>query len=159
MIKKFVPQKPKSIPFTQLAYQKMEKKFADLTEERTKILVRLQTAREMGDLSENGAYKYAKFELGNTDRELRRLTHLLKYGKVTKNKKTGKVDFGSKITLQKDGVQTTFTMVNHHESNPQKQKLSTDSPIGKAVMGKKVGDKITVTAPAGETTYTLTKIG
>ena len=136
----------------------MKKRFAGLTEERKQILVRLQTAREMGDLSENGAYKYAKFELGNTDRELKHLTHLLRYGQVTKSKKTGKVDFGSQITLEKDGHQTKFTMVSAHESDPQKQKLSTASPIGRAVMGKKVNDQVTVAAPAGATTYKIIDI-
>lgn len=152
------PTKPQPIPFTQEAFQKMETKFADLTEERKQIVVRLQTAREMGDLSENGAYKYAKFELGNTDRELRRLTHLIRYGQITKSQNNGVVDFGSTVTLGEGKTVSSFTMVSAHESDPQKHKLSIDSPLGQAVMGKKVGDQITVSAPAGKTTYKLIKI-
>lgn len=151
-------KKPKNIQFTKVGYEKMEKEFKTLTEERKKILVRLQTAREMGDLSENGAYTAARFELGKTDRRLRRLKYLLQYGKVVEAKHKGSIDFGSKVTLEKDKKQLTFTLVNKYESDPKKQQLSTDSPFGKAVLGKKSGDKVSVTAPAGNITYTIVKV-
>lgn len=153
-----VPSKPQPIPFTREAFKKLQKKFDQLTSGRQDILTRLQSAREMGDLSENGAYQYAKFELRNTDRELRRLTHLLRYGVVIESKKDGTVDFGCQVTLQSSNGQRTFTLVSGHESDPVTQKLSFNSPIGQAVMGKKVGDKVVVTAPAGKITYTIVAV-
>ena len=151
-------KKPASIPFTLKAYEKMKADAVKLEKGRGAILVRLQTAREMGDLSENGAYKAAKFELRTTDRELRRLGYLIKYGRVTKSKHEGTIDFGSKATIELNDKKHTFMMVSVHESDPKKHKLSVESPIGKAIMGKKVGDKVTVSAPAGEVTYTVVDI-
>ncbi len=76
-MKKYYPSKPKSIDLTQAGMDEAKVEHSELTAERAEILVRLQTAREMGDLSENGAYKYAKFELRDTDRRLRHLNKLL----------------------------------------------------------------------------------
>lgn len=151
-------KKPDPIPFTKDAYEEMQRDFERLSVEREEILVRLQTAREQGDLSENGAYKYAKFELGNVNRQLRRLTHLLRYGVITQSRNQGVVEFGSTVTLESNGKKLTFTLVSEHESNPAKQKLSFKSPIGQAIIGKKVGDNVKVQTPAGETIYTLLTI-
>ena len=148
----------KKIKFTKVGFEKMEKEFKTLTEERKHILVRLQTAREMGDLSENGAYTAARFELGNTDRRLRRLKYLLHFGKVVETKHEGIIDFASKVTLENEKQQLTFTLVNKYESDPKKQKLSVSSPFGKAVLGKKAGDKVSITAPAGTINYTVVKV-
>jgi len=78
---KLMPQKPKPIQLTQEKYNQSKKERLKLNKERKEILIRLQTAREMGDLSENGAYTAAKFELRNTDRQLRHLNRLIRWGK------------------------------------------------------------------------------
>jgi len=156
-MKPYAP-KPQSIPFTKEAYQKMETDLDFHTQNREKIVVRLQTAREMGDLSENGAYKYAKFELGNTDREIRRLTHLLRYGQVIKSQTTGIIGFGNVVTVKNKDKQITFTLVSKFEADPAEQKLSSESPLGQAVQGKKQGDQISVPTPSGETKYTISKV-
>jgi transcription elongation factor GreA len=152
------PPLPK-IPFTRTAYEQLQSDFDRLTEERKQTMVRLQTAREMGDLSENGAYKYAKIELGNINHELRRLKHLLDRGEVVE--KTGVstfVEFGSEVTVQHGKKTSIFTIVSHHESDPRQGKLSTSSPLGQALAGKKVGEEVKVEAPAGQVTYRITAI-
>lgn len=117
----------------------------------------LRTAREMGDLSENGAYKAARFELSSIDRELRRLAYLLRYGAVAViSRTTDVVGFGNRVTVDDGKRQITFVLVEQFESNPKEYKLSLQSPIGRAVAGKKVGDQVTVTAPEGQTVYTIT---
>jgi transcription elongation factor GreA len=163
-VKKFIPTIPviPQIPFTGSAYQKLQLDFDRLTQERKEVMIRLQTAREMGDLSENGAYIYAKQELGSVNRQLAQLRHLLQNGVVVEKKNnTDTVEFGCTVTLKNNNPnakEISYTIVSMHESNLAERKLSTDSPIGKAIMGKKVGDVITVTIPSGEVQYTIIEI-
>ncbi len=129
-----------------------------LTEKRVGVVVNLRTAREMGDLSENGAYKAARFELSAIDRELRRLNFLLRFGEVVAIQYTGSIAFGSQVSIT-DGKKTLeFMLVDGYESDPQQKKLSLKSPIGKAVFGKKVGDRVVVTAPSGQKNYTIVSV-
>ncbi len=149
---------PDPIPLTQPAYNKIQSDFHSLSQQREHILIRLQTAREMGDLSENGAYKYAKFELRDTDRKLKTLRHLLRYGQVVSPKLDGTVNFGNSVTIKNPNHTIEFTLVSSYESNPSQKKLSLASPFGRAVIGKKVGDQVTIDAPSGQTTFTITRI-
>jgi transcription elongation factor GreA len=146
---------PKIIPFTKAGYEKLEKDYESLMEKRKEVLVRLQAAREMGDLSENAAYKGARLELGSIDRQLNHLRRLIHFGQVVEIKKKDTADFGAKITLDDGHQKLTFTLVGSYESDPGKSKLSADSPIGKAVVGKKIGSKVTINAPSGQKTFTL----
>ncbi len=149
----------KTIKFTTEGYEEMEKRNEKLLKERTEVIVRLQTAREMGDLSENGAYKAARFELGSIDRELRKLSYLLRSADVIKKtSKSGIIEFGSKVKLKNNEKLLEFMLVEDKESNPSKQKLSIQSPIGKAILGKKAGDTVKVSAPAGTIIYTIEAI-
>ena len=122
------------------------------------MLLRLQAAREQGDLSENGAYTAAKFELGATDRQLRQLGYLLKYGVVTSSLHSGKVGFGNTVTLGKEGKTLTFMLVSGFESNPAAGKLSEQSPFGRAVINRQVGETVVVKAPAGESIWKIVKV-
>lgn len=149
---------PAPIQFTRKGYEKLESDLKRLEKYREEVLVRLQAAREMGDLSENGAYTAAKFEQGQVDHKLRHIRHQLKYGVVAEKKNSGKIDFGNYITLKNSSHEIEFTLVSKFESNPAKQMLSTESPLGQAVLGKKLGDTITVQAPAGDVKYTITKV-
>lgn len=156
MVKNFVP----TIPLTQIALDEKKAELTRLVALRVEIVKRLATAREMGDLSENGAYTSAKFELGNVGRQLRAVRHILKnaYVPVVKTKVDG-VAFGRSVTLENNGKTTTFLVVSQYESNPAEHKLSMESPIGKAVLGKKVGDVVKVKTPRGEVEYKVIKVG
>ncbi len=149
---------PKKIQFTKVGFEKIKTEHKSLSDGRPAILVSLQKAREMGDLSENGAYTAARLKLGSTDRRLRHLSNLMRYGVVKETKNRGSIDFGSQVTLENEKNQMTFMLVNKFESDPLKQKLSTNSPFGKAVLGKKVGDKVKVSAPAGTVNYTVVRV-
>lgn len=146
---------PNKISFTKEGFEKNQKDYDNLLEKRKGILVRLQSAREMGDLSENGAYTGAKFELRTTDRELRRLKFLIRFGVVTEKTDNDVISFGSKVTLDDGKEKLVFTIVSGYESNPTSQKLSVESPIGKALIGKRAGEKITVNVPEGVLVYTI----
>ena len=149
---------PRTIQFTQAGYQKVKDDIAELAEKRVGAVMNLRTAREMGDLSENGAYKAARFELSAIDRELRRLNYLLRFGKVAAIQHTGSIAFGSQVSIT-DGKKTLeFMLVDGYESDPQQKKLSLKSPIGKGVFGKKVGDRVVVMAPSGIKHYTIISV-
>lgn len=151
-------RKPASIPFTKEGYEKLLTRRDELLAKREVTLVSLQRAREMGDLSENGAYTSAKFELGNIDRELRRVEYNIKYGLVTNDIQAGVVGFGSRVTVELNGKRYTYLLVSSEESNPTEMKLSIDSPVGKALMGHKVGDKVTVVMPGREVIYQIVNL-
>ena len=137
-------KQPDPVPFTKDGYEKLKVRQAELLAKREVVLVSLQRAREMGDLSENGAYTSAKFELGNTDRELRRLAFMIKYGVITEASGRDKVGFGNKITVELAGKEYTYMLVGTQEADPMKGTISLESPIGMALLGKKVGDKVIV---------------
>ncbi len=162
MINSKLPPQPEEIPpipFTADAFQKLKNDLDRLNITRKEVMIRLQTAREMGDLSENGAYIYAKFELGSLNRQLAQVRHLLKHGFVVKKSNGNTVDFGCSVTVENQrGKEITYLIVSMHESNLAERKLSIESPIGSALLGKKVGDKVTVEVPSGEVTYIIKKI-
>ena len=150
---------PKKIKFTPEGYQKIVEDLKALREKRKGAVVSLRTAREMGDLSENGAYKAARFELSSIDREIRRLTYLIRFGQVTAKASTNdQIDFGNTVTLDDGKKHLTFMLVGGYESDPKQNKLSIQSPIGKAIIGKRTNDQVTVITPTGKTTYTILKI-
>jgi transcription elongation factor GreA len=150
------------IPFTKEAYTKLQLEKKKLEALRVEVLARLKEAREQGDLSENGAYKYAKFELGNIGRQLRQINYQLHNGYIAavSSSASNTAQFGSTITLQNttDQKEMTFTLVSEFESNPAEKKLSTTSPIGTATLGKKLHDIIQVQTPTGAKTFTIIKL-
>lgn len=147
-----------TIKFTREGFQKVKDDQQILTEKRKAAVIALRTAREMGDLSENGAYKAARFELSGIDRELRRIAYLLRFGEVAETTHSDTIGFGSLVTVDDGKRQITFMLVEKFESNPKDNKLSLQSPIGRAVLGKKSGDQITVSAPRGDITYKITHV-
>jgi transcription elongation factor GreA len=111
----------------------------------------------MGDLSENGLYKAAKFELGNIDRTLRRLSHFINKG-VIAVKPTGKIGIGSKVTVIEEEKKKEFQIVGDFEANPTENKISSNSPLGKALMNMKAGQAIDIKTPGGKKSYKILKV-
>ncbi len=148
------------IPFTPQKYQQLQTEHDRLVKLREEVMGRLQTAREMGDLSENGAYKYAKFELGNIQRQLREITFLLQNGHSVEPITSNTIQFGSQVTIT--NVQTkkqlSFLLVSKYESDPKQNKLSINSPIGEAIFGKKVGEKVVAKSPTGEQEFLIESV-
>ncbi len=147
-----------TIPFTPEAFAQLQADLERLNQEQKEILIRLQTAREMGDLSENGAYHAAKFELGSIRRQLSKVKHLLANGQVVHKQKSDMIGFGSQVSVSDGNRTTIFTLVSLHESDPSQHKLSIESPLGQALLGKKAGDQIIFQAPRGEVNYHVLKV-
>jgi transcription elongation factor GreA len=141
-----------TIKFTQSGVDDLKKEQEALTKERREAVADLKKAREMGDLSENGYYKAAKFRLSAIDRRIRLVTHLLKNAHIPSVVPKDTVDIGCKVTITHEDVTKEYLMVGGYESNPQEGKLSVISPIGRTLIGKKAGDTITVETPNGRKT-------
>lgn len=149
---------PKRIPFTKDGYQKVLDEKVKLLAERPEAVEHLHKAREMGDLSENGYYKASRAKLSSIDANLRRIERLVRLGKVIETTGNDFINFGNTATIS-DGTKTyEYTLVGGYESDPAQKTVSQFSPIGKALMNKKVGEEIVVQAPSGIRKYTIESI-
>ncbi len=126
--------------------------------ERHKIAQDLKEAKQDGDLSENAMYTEARDRQEFVEGRISELEHILKHAKVIEGGKGGKVDLGSTVHLElEDGTQQ-YTIVGSTEANPDEGKISNESPIGKALMGRKEGEEVEVTVPSGTMTYKISKV-
>ncbi len=123
------------------------------------VVERLSKARDDGDLSENSAYQSAREELEFLQGRVSELEEIIKGSTlVAVSHKKDAVDVGCKVTVSVNGRKDTFVVVGEWEANPVAKKISPSSPLGKALLGKKVGDKVEVQAPAGKLIYTISAI-
>lgn len=126
---------------------------------RPKLVERLAYARSQGDLSENADYQSAKEELEFLDGRIDELTEVTKTASVVVNNgKAGGIDVGAKVTVKVDDTKIAFDIVGEWEADPVNKKISHKSPLGLALNGKKVGDKVEVEAPAGTIHYEILAI-
>lgn len=126
---------------------------------RKEIAGRIQDAKELGDLSENAEYAEAKNEQSFVEGRIVELENLLKTAVVVDSPTDSTVvRVGSTVTVKGKNQAATYTIVGSNEADPSAGKISNESPLGKAFIGKRTGDSITVTTPAGETVYTVQNI-
>jgi len=129
------------------------------TETRAEIAEHLSRAKELGDLSENAEYQEAREEQARVEGRILELEEIIKNVRIIKH--TGardRVDFGSVITVSKNGQKSKYTIVGSKEARPEAGFLSNESPLGKAFFGKKAGEMIKIQTPSGEVTYKILKI-
>ncbi|CAN5149753.1 transcription elongation factor GreA [soil metagenome] len=148
----------KTITFTKAGFDKMQEEQKKLLGERPAAVIDLKTARDLGDLSENGYYKSARQKLSFIDHRLRQLKYILKEAVIVAPTQIDTVTIGCQVTIKNEKEEKTYTIVGGYESNPLEGKMSHRSPIGSALIGKKVGDKVEVIIPSGSVTYTIEKI-
>ena len=146
-----------NIFFTKEGLDKVKKEYSQVLEKRKEAVETLKRAREMGDLSENGLYKAAKFELGNIDRTLRRLSLYINKG-VIAAKPAGRVGIGSRVTVLESKVKRNYLIVGDTEANPTENKISSNSPLGKSLMNAKKGESIELDTPSGKKTFRVLEI-
>ncbi|OGK51140.1 transcription elongation factor GreA [Candidatus Roizmanbacteria bacterium RIFCSPLOWO2_01_FULL_41_22] len=150
----------KKVQLTKDGYDALEKEHLELVNlKKQKAIDRLQKARAMGDLSENSEYSAAKEDLAFIEGRIRELETLLKQAEIVNQKQAnGKINIGCKVTVLKDGTKEIYTIVGEFEANPMEKKLSATSPIGKALLGKKIGETVKVDVPVGKLTYQIIDI-
>lgn len=129
-------------------------------EKRLEVAEHLKRAKEYGDLSENSEYAEAREEQSRIEGRIFELEDLMKHVVIIK-KAAGSSDIvqvGATVTVKKNGDVMKYMLVGSSESNPQEKKISNESPLGRAFLGRKVGEKVQVQAPSGTVEYTITKI-
>lgn len=152
----------KKIYLTKEGLGELKKEYEELSKvKRPDVLARVSQARSMGDLSENAEYVAAREELSFIDGRIDELEELIKQAVLIQEShvKGGQVvKLGSTVTVNVKGKKEIFTVVGEWEADPKDKKISHESPLGKALIGKKVGEKIEVEAPAGKLGYTIVSV-
>lgn len=152
----------KKIYLTKEGLTELKKEYDELVnKKRPEVLARVTQARNMGDLSENAEYVAAREELTFIDGRIDELEIILKQAVIIRDVKSSNhvVKLGSTVTLHSNGKKEIFTVVGEWEADPTNKKISHESPLGKVLIGKKVGEKVQVEAPAGKITYSVVSIG
>ena len=120
------------------------------TEKRAEIGERIKVAREFGDISENSEYDDAKNEQAMVEGRISEITHILSEATVVNTpKRSNKVNIGSTVTVDMGGKERVFTIVGAAESDIAANKISNESPVGAALIGRKKGDEVETTGPTG----------
>ena len=142
---------------TQEGKEKLEEELHYLeTEKRAEIGERIKVAREFGDISENSEYDDAKNEQGMMEARIAEISRILSEATVVNTpKRSSKVNIGSVVTVDMNGRERVFTIVGGAESDAAEGKISNESPVGQALLGRKKGDEVTTTGPTGRDTRLL----
>jgi transcription elongation factor GreA len=147
---------------TQEGYDKLVAELEQLTtHRRAEVAERIKTAREYGDVSENAEYDDAKNEQARVETRIVNIEESLRTAKIIGEVDTKTVGIGNKVTVQEQGEKDTevYTIVGSTEADPLENRVSNESPFGKALIGSSKGDVVEVPAPKGSITYEIVKIG
>ncbi len=117
--------------------------------ERPLVVARIVAARELGDLRENAEYETARKEQSILEGRIKHLTALLRDAVQIAGSSTSHVSLGTTVTVTDDDGEETYTIVGSHEASPADGRISSTSPVGKALMGRRAGETVTVAAPRG----------
>ena len=129
---------------------------------RKEIAKRIENAISLGDLSENAEYHEAREEQAFNEGKIQELEDLIRNAVIIKengHQKTKNVaEVGDKVEVAKNGENQTFSIVGSTEADPSQRKISNESPLGKALLGRAVGEEIKVTTPSGQAMYKILRI-
>ncbi|KKP89147.1 MAG: Transcription elongation factor GreA [Berkelbacteria bacterium GW2011_GWA2_35_9] len=146
-------------PISKEGLERLKNELAILkTEKRPAVIERIQSARALGDLSENSEYDDARNEQSFVEGRIKQLEDMIKKARVVSNNGGNVIIVGSQVEVEINGSSKLFQIVSANEVDPLRGKISNDSPIGKALFGKKVGDVFEINAPAGDIKIKIIKI-
>lgn len=150
----------KEIYLTSEGFLKLEEELDNLKKvERPDVIVAIKEARALGDLSENAEYSSARERQAKLEARIKEIEYTLEHAVIIENNNDGKVRVGSVITIEYDDEeQEEYTIVGTNEADPFNNKISNESPIAVAVMGKKQGDTASVESPNGSFDVKLVKV-
>lgn len=130
-----------------------------INDKRKEVIERIREAAAHGDLSENADYAQAREEQSFIEGRIQEIEDMVKNAEIiTASTQHNNVTIGSTVTVQVNGADKTYTIVGSNEANPLEGRISNESIVGKALLGKKIGDTVTITAPAGDMEYKITAI-
>ena len=139
---------------------KLQEELKNLRDEKIPTIAkRIDDARQMGDLSENAEYHAAREEMAWVQSRVLELEYIIQNGQVISDDlHSGIINIGSTFTVEVNGKKKDFTIVGGQEADPLSGKISNESPLGMAFLGKKKGDSVEVKIPAGVQKYTIVKV-
>jgi transcription elongation factor GreA len=152
------PIKIKRIPVTREGFEVLKKELLELQNQRPQAVKNLSEARSMGDLSENGLYTAAKAKLRSIDSQIFRLDIQIKLADIIEISETGKVSLNSKVIIENENLKRELHIVGDYEADPVLNKISQNSPLGKALMGKRMGEIFEFHAPKGIIKFKITSV-
>ncbi|MHA6252168.1 transcription elongation factor GreA [Oceanobacillus sp. CAU 1775] len=153
----------KSYYMTEEGKEKLEKELTFLkTDRRQEVVERIKIARDFGDLSENSEYDSAKEEQAFVEQRITQLEKMVRNAVIIENNDTNSniVSLGKSVTFQElpDGEEEKYIIVGSAEADPFEGKISNDSPIAQSLLGKEVGEEVTVNTPGGDIQVRITKV-
>ena len=148
----------KAYQITSQGRQELEAELQELKNRRGAIAEKIAEARDYGDLSENAEYDSAREEQGLVETRVAEIEDILMNAEEIKSRKSNKVQLGSTVELKNGSKQFSYKLVGPVEADPMSGKISNESPIGIALVGKIVGDEAVINTPKGSTTYTVVSI-
>ncbi|OGM75309.1 hypothetical protein A2382_03470 [Candidatus Woesebacteria bacterium RIFOXYB1_FULL_38_16] len=150
----------KQIQISQQGLDALKKELDELVStKRPEIVDRLERARNEGDLTENSAYNDSKEDLEFLDGRIEELKDVIENALIIQlTVANGTVQMGTKVTVAIDGDENVFEIVGEWEADPINKKISHESPLGKALIGKAIGEQVEVEAPAGKIVYEIKNV-
>lgn len=152
----------REILITQEGLDKLEAELKELVDiRRPDVISRIKSAKELGDLSENAEYSSAKDEQSFIEGRIQELEDVIKHAKVVQGDSKGGekvIRIGSRVIVKVENDTDQYELVGPAESDPAHGKISTDSPVGQALLGHKEKDKVTVQTPDGNVVYTIVSV-
>ena len=150
----------KTFTLTQEGLEHLKAELKELKEvKRPEIITRIKSAQELGDLSENAEYQSAKEDQSFVEGRIQELESMIKSAKVIeKSHDSGVVGIGSTVTVAIDGDTIIYDIVGPTESDIDRNRISSDSPVARALLGHKKGDTVNVSAPGGDVAYKISNV-
>ena len=141
----------KRVVLTKQGKERLAKELEELKKvKRPAVVERIKRSRDYGDLSENAEYEDARNEQSFVEGRIQEIEHMLKYAEVSEKKSNNEVSLGSTVKVKIDGEDSQYEIVGSTEADPIVGKISIESPIGSALVGKKNGEKVIAQTPSGE---------
>lgn len=140
---------------TESGQHELERELEELKSRRGEIADKIAAARDFGDLSENAEYDAAREAQGLLETRITEIETILQNASIIQAGSSSTVVLGSTVELEANGKTVVYAVVGPVEADPLEGKVSNESPIGQALMGKAVGDTVTISTPKGELAYTV----
>ena len=140
---------------TESGQRELERELEELKSRRGEIADKIAAARDFGDLSENAEYDAAREAQGLLETRITEIETILQNASIIRAGSSSTVVLGSTVELEANGKTVVYTVVGPVETDPLEGKVSNESPIGQALMGRAVGDTVTISTPKGELAYTV----
>lgn len=143
---------------TKQGKEDLEKELKELIDSRSDVADEIAAARENGDLSENAEYTAAREKQSRVEARIAEIEGILDGAQIIQSDGDGTISLGDHVVVSQDGKETAFDVVGAIEADPANNKISHESPLGAALMGKKVGDEVSIKTPKGEKVYKVVSV-